>query len=277
MNKITRYIALALAICALLTVYACKPKENNMDVTDTPSTQTAATQETTPKEPKALVMATSADFPPYEFYQDNKIVGIDADIARAIAERLGMVLVIEDMDFNSVIASVEVGKYDMGMAGLTTSDERKEQVSFTASYATGIQVIIVPENSDITSVDDLFEENAHHKIGVQLSTTGDIYTTTDLEEAGLAFIDRYQKGADAIMALTSGKVDCVVIDNEPAKAFVSQNPGLKILETEYAVEEYAIIVNKSNTELLENIDAALRDMIADGTAQAIVDKYIKVD
>jgi len=222
-------------------------------------------------------MATNAEFPPYEFQQGGKIVGIDAEIAEAIAGKLGMVLSIQDIEFDSVIPSVETGKYDMAMAGLTITEERKELVNFTTSYATGVQAIIVPEGSSITSVDDLFEEGAFHRIGVQLSTTGDLYSTWDLEDEGLASIERYNKGADAVMALNTGKIDCVIIDNEPAKVFVSQNPGLKILDTEFAVEDYAIAVNKNNTELLEKIDKALKELIADGTVQKIIDKYISAD
>jgi len=138
-------------------------------------------------------------------------------------------------------------------------------------------VIIVQEGSSITSADDLFEDGAFHIIGVQLSTTGDLYTTWDLEDEGLASIERYSKGADAVMALNTGKVDCVVIDNEPAKVFVRQNPGLVILDTEFAVEDYAIGINKDNTELLNKVDEALRELIADGTVQKIIDKYINTN
>ena len=224
-----------------------------------------------------LIMVTNAEFPPYEFHEGGRIVGIDAEIAAAIAEKLGLELRIEDIDFDSVIPSIEAGKYDMAMAGLTVTDERKEQVNFTTSYATGVQVIIVQEGSSITSVDDLFEDGAFHSIGVQLATTGDLYSTWDLEDEGLASIERFNKGADAIMALNTGKIDAVIIDNEPAKVFVSQNPGLVILDTEFAVEDYAIAINKNNNELLNKIDEALRALIADGTVQAIIDKYINVN
>ncbi|MCL2151488.1 MAG: transporter substrate-binding domain-containing protein [Oscillospiraceae bacterium] len=226
---------------------------------------------------EALTMATNADFPPYEFYQDGKIVGIDAEIAEAIAKKLGMELSIEDIDFDSVVMSIETGKYNMAMAGLTVTEDRMEQVNFTTSYAKGVQAIIVPDGSPITSNDDLFNEGAKYRIGVQLSTTGDLYATWDLEDEDLAVIERYQKGADAVMALNTGKIDCVIIDNEPAKVFVSQNPGLKILDTEYTVEDYAIAVNKNETELYEKIDSALRVLIADGTVQSIIDKYINAD
>ena len=181
------------------------------------------------------------------------------------------------MEFDSVISAVKGGKADIGMAGMTVTDERLEEVNFTESYATGVQVIIVTEDSDITSADDLFAEGANHTIGVQLTTTGDIYTTEDIEAAGLGTIDRYNKGADAVMALKNGKVDCVVIDNEPAKAFVAANEGLKILETEYVTEDYAIAVSKDNEALHAAVDAALQELIADGTVQSIIDKYITAE
>ena len=221
-----------------------------------------------------LIMATNAAFPPYEYIEGNEIVGIDAEIAKAIADKLGLELVIQDMEFDSIIESVKGGKADIGLAGLTVTDERKEAVNFSDSYATGVQVVIVTEGSAITGVDDLFAEGASHTIGVQRATTGDLYTTWDLEDAGLATIDRYSKGADAIQALKTGKVDCVVIDNEPAKAFVASVEGLKILETEYIQEQYAAALNKENTELYESVNNALKALIADGTVQGIIDKYI---
>ena len=228
-------------------------------------------------EKAVLTMATNAEFPPYEFMKDGKIVGIDAEIAAAIADKLDMTLQIENIDFDSVVTSIESGKYKMAMAGLTVTDERKLQVSFTTSYATGVQVIIVREGSEITSADDLSVEGANYVIGVQLATTGDLYSTWDLEDEGLATVDRYNKGADAVMALTSGKVDCVIIDNEPAKAYVAANPGLVILDTEYAIEDYAIAVNKGDTELLGKIDKALNELISDGSVQKIIDKYIPAE
>ena len=224
-----------------------------------------------------LVMATNAQFPPYEFYENDKIIGIDAEIAAAIAEKLGMELEISDMEFDSIIESVKSGKADIGLAGLTVTEERKEEVNFTVSYATGVQVVIVTEDSAITSVDDLFAEGASHVIGVQRNTTGDLYSTWDIEDEGLGTIDRYSKGADAVQALKTGKVDCVIIDNEPAKNFVANVEGLKILETEYAVEEYAAIVSKDNTELYNKINTALQELIEDGTVANIVAEYIPAE
>ncbi len=226
---------------------------------------------------KVLTMATNAEFPPYEFMENNEVVGIDAEISKAIAEKLGYELVIENVDFDSLIPGVQTGKYDFAAAGMTVTEDRLEQVDFTQSYATGIQSIIVKEGSPITTADDLFADGASTKIGVQLATTGDLYCTWDIEDEGLGTVERYNKGADAVMALNSGKVDCVVIDNEPAKVFVQNNPGLKILDTEYAVEDYAIAVSKDKPELRESIDKALGELIADGTVKKIIEKYIPAE
>lgn len=214
-----------------------------------------------------LTMATNAYFPPYEYYEGDQVVGIDAEIAGAVAEKLGLELKIEDMEFDSIITAVQTGKADMGLAGITVTDERKQSVNFSDSYATGIQVIIVAEDSDIAGVDDL----ADKKIGVQLATTGDIYAKDDFGED---HVEEYNKGADAVMALKQGKVDAVIIDNEPAKSFVAANEGLKILDTEYVTEDYAACMNKENAELLEAVNGALAELKADGTLQEIIDKYI---
>ena len=225
-----------------------------------------------------LVMATNAEFPPYEYVENNEFVGIDVEIAEAIAEKLGMELKVENMEFDSIISFVNSGKADIGMAGMTVTEDRLENVNFTSSYATGVQVVIVAEDSAITSVDDLYAEGATYAIGVQESTTGDIYISGDIEDLDLDLtVERYSKGADAVQALKTGKVDCVVIDNEPAKAFVAANEGLKILDTEYTVEDYAICIAKDNTELLEQVNTALEELIADGTVQKIVDKYISAE
>lgn len=229
-----------------------------------------------------LVMATNAEFPPYEYHENDangkdQVVGIDAEIAQAIADKLGMELKIEDMEFDSIIASVQSGKADIGMAGMTVTEERKESVSFTASYAKGVQVVIVPAGSPIKSVDDLSAKDAKYNIGVQTSTTGDLYATWDLEDEGLATVERYSKGADAINALLNGKIDCVIIDNEPAKAFVAAKDGLQILDTSYADEDYAICIAKDNTELLDQVNTALQELIADGTVQSIIDRYIPAE
>ncbi len=252
------------------------------------------------KDENTLVMATNAAFPPYEFKDGDKIVGIDAEIAAAIADKLGMKLEIVDVDFGAVLTGVAEGKYDMGMAGITVTDKRKESMDFSNTYATGIQVIIVNDGSTIATLDDLwnFDENGDPvslknpdiKIGVQQDTTGDIYSSSaisgwgfnDLNEDESIKTDRvvrYKTGAEAVAALKSGKVDCVIIDNEPAKSFVAANDGIHILEgdNEYAVEDYAICVDKGNTALLEKINKALDELKADGTIDGIINKYIPKD
>lgn len=259
-----KMLALMLALVMMFTLVACGGSDSSDD-----SLKTAVDGK--------LTMATNATFPPYESYENGAIVGIDVDIAQALADKLGLELVVEDMEFDAITESVKSGKSDIGLAGMTVTAERSEVVAFTSSYATGKQVIIVTEDSAITSVDDLFAEGASNIIGVQRNTTGDLYTTWDLEDAGLATIDRYSKGADAVQALVTGKVDCVVIDNEPAMAFVNEVSGLKILETEYVTEEYAIAMGKDNEALYNAINAALDELIADGTVAEIVGNYIKAD
>lgn len=219
---------------------------------------------------KTLTMATNAQFPPYEYIDGGEIVGIDAEIAAELAKRLDMELQIDDMDFNSIITAVQTGKADLGLAGMTKNEERLKNVNFSQSYSTGVQVIIVKEDSDIQTPDDLDGK----MIGVQEATTGDIYCTDDY---GQDHVQAYTTGTNAVEALVKDKVDCVVIDNEPAKKFVEANEGLKILDTEYVTEEYAIAISKDNEELLEKVDKALDDMKADGTLDKIIDKYIAAE
>jgi polar amino acid transport system substrate-binding protein len=221
-------------------------------------------------EKEKLTMATNAEFPPYEYVEGDKIVGIDAEIAALIADKLGMELEIVDVAFDSIIPGVQSGKYDMGMAGLTVNEERLEKVNFSTSYATGIQAVIVKDGSDIKSIDDL----AGKKIGVQTSTTGDIYATGDYGEDA---ITRYDNGAVAVQALLADKVDCVIIDNEPAKSYVAANEGLKVLDTEYTVEDYAICFAKENTELQEKVNGALEELIKDGSVKEVIEKYIPAE
>ncbi len=295
MKKIMRAVTVLLMLALVLGLGACagtkdEPSSSPSTEPSSAAPESAAPESTAPEStapesaaPESagpaltgtegkLIMGTNAEFPPYEYYEGEKIVGIDAEIAAKLAEKLGLELQIEDMAFDSIIAAVQSGKIDMGMAGMTVTEDRLQSVNFTTSYATGVQVVIVPADSGITSVDDLFEGG--YTIGVQNATTGDLYATWDLEDEGLATIERYNKGADAVMALTTGKIDCVIIDNEPAKAFVAANEGLKILDTQYAVEDYAIAISKDNEALLEALDAALQELISDGTVAAIVDKYI---
>lgn len=250
-----KLLSLVLVAAMALAAVACGKKEE------------AAAPAAEGKE--VLVMATNAEFPPYEFYEGQEIVGIDAEIAAAIAEKLGYELKIEDMAFDSIIAAVDSGKADIGLAGMTVTEDRLASVNFSDTYATATQVVIVAEDSAITGVADLEGK----KVGVQLGTTGDIYAG-DIADAT---IERYNKGFEAVQALTQGKIDAVIIDNEPAKVFVAENEGTKILEEDFAVEEYAAAIAKDNTELLEKVNTALAELTEDGTLQAIVDKYISAE
>ena len=216
-----------------------------------------------------LVMATNAEFPPYEYHQGDKIVGIDVEICQAIADEMGRELVIEDMAFDSVITSVYTGKADLGAAGLTVTEDRLKNINFSTPYATAAQVIIVAEDSEIASPDDLIGKT----IGVQLGTTGDIYAE-DIEDATL---ERYNKGFEAVQALLQGKIDAVIIDNEPAKVYVSQNEGLKIVDEAFTYGEYAIAIAKNNTDLLNEVNAAIAKLKESGKLDEIVNKYISAD
>ena len=234
------------------------------------SAETASEDLTTVVEGK-LTMSTNAAFPPYEMTTDSgDFEGIDVETAQAIADKLGLELQIDDMDFDSALLAVQQGKSDIVMAGVSVTDDRLAVMDFTDSYATGIQSVIVPENSDITSIDDL----AGHLIGTQRGTTGWLYCTDDYGEDSVV---AYDDGLTAVRALNNGQVDCVVIDNAPAQEFVASNPGLKILDTNYVEEDYAIGVAKGNTAMLNAVNNALKELKADGTLQAIVDKYINAD
>ena len=256
-----KVLALVLALLMIVSFAVACDKKDDKTPTETPD---AGTTKLT------LKMGTNAEFPPYEYYENGVIVGIDAEIAKAIADKLGMELEIVDMKFDAILASVQSGGVDMGVAGMTITNERLESVNFSVSYATGVQVVIVKADSTIASPDDLTGK----KIGVQLATTGDIYASDDFGEENVV---KYNKGADAVQALLGGEVEAVIIDNEPAKAFVANNASLKILDTEYAVEEYAIAINKNNTELLAKINKAIEELIEDGTIDAIMSKYIKAN
>lgn len=216
-----------------------------------------------------LIMSTNAQFPPYEMVKDDGgFEGIDVEIAQAIADKLGLELVVDDMDFDSALLAVQQGKSDIVMAGVTVTDERKQVMDFSDSYANGVQVIIVKDGSAITTVDDLANAS---KIGTQRGTTGYLYCSGDY---GDDHVTAYDDGATAVQALLNGQVDCVVIDSAPAQEYVKANSGLKILDTEYTNEDYAIGMAKGNTALLTAVNGALAELKADGTVQSILDKYI---
>ena len=262
--------ALALTACGGSSASTASSVASSAASSEAASTSAAAGELTTVEAGK-LTMATNAAFPPYEMTTDaGEFEGIDIETAQAIADKLGLELQIDDMDFDAALLSVQQGKADIVMAGVTVTDERQNVMDFTDSYATGIQSIIVKEDSDIASVDDL----AGKKIGTQRGTTGYLYCSDDFGDENVV---AYDDGLTAVQMLNNGQVDCVVIDNAPAKEFIAANPGLKLLDTAYVEESYAIGVGKGNTELKDAINTALEELKADGTLQAIVDKYITAE
>ncbi|MBQ2377187.1 MAG: transporter substrate-binding domain-containing protein [Clostridia bacterium] len=277
--KFTKILALVLAFVMLFAFASCGTdvKDNGDENKGAQTTDTAAGTENKDDEQApagTLKMATNAYFAPYEYYDGETIVGIDAEIAAKVAEKLGMTLEIVDMQFDSILTAVQEGSVDFGMAGMTVNETRLQSVDFTISYANGVQAIIVKEGSAITTADDLYAEGATYKVGVQLGTTGDTYCTGDFGDERVV---RYANGNEAVLALASGSVDCVIIDNEPAKNLVAANEGLTILETEYTNEDYAICVAKGNQELLNKLNTAIDELIADGTVKSIIDKYIPAE
>ena len=282
MKKITRrsFMAAAGLTVAALALTACGGSSSTASSAAASSVASsaaasseaasAAATELTTVEAGKLTMATNAAFPPYEMTTDaGEFEGIDIETAQAIADKLGLELQIDDMDFDAALLSVQQGKADIVMAGVTVTDERKAVMDFSDSYATGIQSIIVPEGSDIASPDDL----AGKKIGTQRGTTGYIYCSDDFGDDAVV---AYDNGLTAVQALNNGQVDAVVIDNAPAKEYVAANPGLVLLDTSYAEEDYAIGMAKGSS-LEAAVNAALEELKADGTLQSIVDKYITAE
>ena len=281
MKKLT---ALLLGTAMVLSLAACggsastasseaasSEAASSEETSEAASSDSADAAELTTVTAGKLTMSTNAAFPPYEMTADDgSFEGIDIEVAAAIADKLGLELQVDDMDFDAALLAAQNGKSDMVMAGVTVTDERQKVMDFSDTYAEGIQSIIVPEGSDIASVDDL----AGKTIGTQRGTTGYIYCTDDFGEDSVV---AYDNGLTAVQALNNGQVDAVVIDNAPAKEFVAANTGLKILDTAYAQEDYAIGVAKGNTALLDAINGALEELQADGTLQSIVDKYIKAE
>ena len=269
-------LVLSLAACGSTASSAASSEAASSDAASSEAASSEAASETetaelSTVEPGKLIMSTNAAFPPYEMTTDSgEFEGIDIETAQAIADKLGLELQIDDMDFDAALLAVQQGKSDMVMAGVTVTDERQNVMDFTDSYATGIQSIIVKEDSDIASVDDL----AGKKIGTQRGTTGYLYCSDDFGDENVV---AYDDGLTAVQMLNNGQVDCVVFDNAPAKEFIAANPGLKLLDTAYVEESYAIGIGKGNTELKDAINTALEELKADGTLQAIVDKYITAE
>ncbi|MCI7019897.1 MAG: transporter substrate-binding domain-containing protein [Clostridiales bacterium] len=278
MKKMFALVLAVLMVAALLAGCGSSTAETKAPET-TAAPAPAATEAAAPAETEAaapafttiesgkLIMSTNAAFPPYEMVADDgSLEGIDVEIAGAIAKKLGLELVVDDMDFDAALLAVQQGKSDIVMAGVTVNEDRKLVMNFSDTYSKGVQVVIVKEGSDVT-LDNLGDQ----MIGTQRGTTGYIYTSGDYGED---HVTAYDNGASAVQALANGQVDCVVIDSAPAQAFVEANPGLTILDTEYTSEDYAIGLNKDNTALLEAINGALKELTEDGTIPAIVEKYI---
>lgn len=280
-----KVFALALTVLMVMSMFAGCGSSNTAKTTTAATEAPATAAETTAAATTAaetaaaelktvesgkLIMSTNAALPPYEMVADDgSYEGIDVEVAGAIAEKLGLELVVDDMDFDAALLAVQQNKSDIVMAGVTVTEDRQLVMNFSDSYATGVQVVIVKEGSDVT-LDNLGEK----MIGTQRGTTGYIYTSDDY---GDDHVTAYDNGASAVQALINGQVDCVVIDSAPAEAFVAANAGLTILDTEYVTESYAIGVNKDNTALLDAINQALAELTADGTVQSIVDKYISAE
>lgn len=282
MKKQILALSMAALMAAALTACSSKPAETAAPETTQAQTAEAAPEtegETAEASEEAtggaeaaggtLVMATNAEFPPYEYYEDGDIVGIDVEIAKAIAAKLGMELQIEDMAFDAIIPAVTSGKADFGAAGMTVTEERQRSVEFTDTYANSNQVAIVKEDSDITGSDAL----AGKIIGVQLGTTGDALAT----EIKDATVERYNKGLEAVQSLTQGKIDAVVIDQATAEAFVKKTEGIKILEEKMSEEEYAIAIKKGNMELVEKMSEAIKELKEEGKIDEIVAKYMDAE
>ena len=277
--KLNKHIALLLGAAMALSLAACggsastAPSEaasSEAASSEAASSEAASSADAalTTVNAGKLTMSTNAAFPPYEMTNDaGAFEGIDVEIAGAIAEKLGLELQIDDMDFDAALLAAQNGKSDMVMAGVSVTEERLAVMDFSNTYATGIQSIIVPEGSDIASVDDLEGK----MIGTQRGTTGYIYCTDDYGEEN---VTAYDNGLTAVQALLNGQVDCVIIDNAPATEFVAANAGLVLLDTAYAEEEYAIGMGKGNTALVDAVNGALAELEADGTIQSIIDKYI---
>ena len=279
MKKMFTIVLAALMVAALFAGCGSSTAETKAPETTAAPAATAAAETATPAETEAaapafttieagkLIMSTNAAFPPYEMVADDgSFEGIDVEIAGAIAKKLGLELVVDDMDFDAALLAVQQGKSDIVMAGVTVNEDRKLVMNFSDTYSKGVQVVIVKEGSDVT-LDNLGDQ----MIGTQRGTTGYIYTSGDYGED---HVTAYDNGASAVQALMNGQVDCVVIDSAPAQAFVEANPGLTILDTEYTSEDYAIGMNKDNTALLEAVNGALKELTEDGTIPAIVEKYI---
>ena len=293
MKNFKKLAALGLtAALSLSLLAACgggnEPAETPAPETETPAAETpaeetpAATGEFTTIEEGKLIMSTNATFPPYEMVADGEGVngsgfeGIDVEIAYALADKLGLELVIDDMDFDAALMAVQNNSADMMLAGLSYSEERDEVVDFSDPYATGVQVVIVKEGSGVT-MDNLGE----YMIGTQRGTTGFIYASDTPENGGYGedHVIAYDSGVTAVQELINGTIDAVIIDQQPAEAYVAANPdaGLTILDGNWVEEDYCLAVDEGNTALLDALNSAMNELKSDGTLDAIVATYITAE
>ena len=305
MKKIASLLAAVMLLTA--TLAGCGNSGSGSSTTDTSSASSTASQSSTAEDSSAaegetsseasateagdygefttieegkLIMATNAQFPPYELVSDGEgfngtgFEGIDVEIASAIADKLGLELQIDDMDFDSALLAVQNNTADVMLAGLSYSEERDEVVDFTDSYATGVQVVIVKDGSDVT-MDNLGEK----MIGTQRGTTGYIYASDTPENGGYGedHVLAYDNGATAVQALMNGQIDAVIIDEAPAKEFVAANEGLTILPGNWVEEQYCAAVDEGNTALQNAINTALNELMDDGTVDEIIAKYISAE
>lgn len=274
MKKFTKFMSLLLAGTMLLGAVGCgnaaTEGETEGTTTDSVAEGSADSASVNTVQEGKLIWGTNAAFEPYEYMEGDTVVGIDAEIADAIAKKLGVEAQVENMDFDAIIPAVTSGKVDIGIAGMTVSEERLKNVNFSDTYVEAGQAIIVKEGSDIKSAADLNGKI----VGVQRGTTGDEYVSDEANGVSVASVERYANGPDAAQSLLAGKIDAVVIDNEPAKKIVDNATGLVKLEENLTSEQYAIAVPKENTELLDAINGALKEMQESGELQAILDKYL---
>lgn len=278
MKKVLALVLAALMVFALVACGTSNSDETTTAANGESSAPASESESTASGDKKTLIMATNATFPPYEYKDGDNFAGIDVEVAQKIAEKLGMELEIQDVEFGSIVTGVQTGKYDIGMAGISVTEDRKKSVNFSDTYATAKQVVIVTEDSAIKSLDDL-KGDGSMKFGVQQDTTGDILASDTVENGGYGKdnVVSFKAATDTVQALKTGKVDAVIIDNAPAQNFVKNTDGLKILDGTWLDESYAIAISKDNTDLLEKVNAALKELTADGTIQAIVDKYIPAE
>lgn len=277
-----KMLALSMAVLMVASLAGCSSGAKETETTAAASEAGAETaaesegetaaedaEEEKTAEGGTLIMGTNATFPPYEYYEGDEIVGIDVEIAQAIGEKLGMEVTVEDMEFDALIPALASNKVDIVAAGMTVTPERQESVNFTDTYATAAQVIIVKQGSDIASSEDL-----NGKIlGVQMGTTGDSLAS----EIEGAQVERFNKYFEAIQSVLQGKIDAVIIDSAPAKAFAEKDENLVILDEALSSEDYAMAINKDNTELLDKVNVAIAELDEEGTLDEIVNKYIPAE